>query len=74
MNRHDRELLQKQLHAAYIAPRHQDVMMAAIVAVFLAGVAVGGFLYAHTGHPGSMHLASNAATHFARQSTRFAEQ
>ena len=51
MNRRDRELLDKQLHAVYVAPRSDGVLMLAILAVFFAGIAVGGFLYAYTSEP-----------------------
>jgi hypothetical protein len=49
MNRRDQELLDKQLH---IAPRHDGVMILAILAVFLTGMAFGGFVSAYTDQPG----------------------
>jgi hypothetical protein len=59
MNRRDLELLDKQLH---IAPRHDGVMILAIVAVFLTGMAVGGFVSAYTDEPGPTQIASNDVT------------
>jgi hypothetical protein len=57
MNRRDQELLDRQTH---VAPRHDGVMMLAIVAVFLAGMAIGGFLSAYTDEPGpTQQIASN---------------
>jgi hypothetical protein len=60
MNRRERELLDKQLHAIYAPPRSDGVLMLGILAVFSAGIALGGFLYAYTSEPGPMQMASNA--------------
>ncbi|HEX3936963.1 MAG TPA: hypothetical protein VHX43_05605 [Xanthobacteraceae bacterium] len=59
MNRRDRELLNKQSHAMYVPPRSDGVLMLGILAVFFAGIALGGFLYAYTSEPGPVQLASN---------------
>ncbi len=59
MNRRDQELLDRQLH---VAPRHDGVMMVAILTVFLAGMAIGGFLSAYTDEPGPTRIASNEVT------------
>jgi hypothetical protein len=56
MTRHDQELLDKQLHAIDTPP--DGVFMLAIAAVFFAGMAVGGFLFAYTDQP-PMRLAAN---------------
>jgi hypothetical protein len=56
MTRRDQELLDKQLH---IAPRHDGIMMLAILAMFFAGMALGGFLSAYSSQPGPMRVASN---------------
>jgi hypothetical protein len=47
MNRRDQKLLDKQFRWARPAPRHEGVMILAIVAVFFAGITVGGTLSAH---------------------------
>ncbi len=60
MNRRDRELLDKQLHAIYVAPRNEGVLMLAVLAVFFAGITLGGFLYAYTSEP--VQFAANTAT------------
>lgn len=52
MNRRDQELLDKQLHAIYVPPRNDGVLMLAVVAVFLAGITLGSFLFAYTSEPG----------------------
>jgi hypothetical protein len=57
MNRRDQELLDKQLHGVTVAPRHEGVIMLAILAIFFAGIALGGFLYAYTSKP--VQLAAN---------------
>jgi hypothetical protein len=57
MNRRDQELLDKQLSSLHLAPRHDGVMILAILAVFLVGMTVGGFLYAFTDQP--MRVAAN---------------
>ena len=67
MTRRDQELLDKQLHAVYVAPRSDGVLMLAILAVFCAGIALGGFLYAYTSQPGPVRLASNAVTQITQQ-------
>lgn len=46
MDRRDRELLDKQLRVFY--PRRDDgIMFLTVVAVFFAGVALGGVLFPH---------------------------
>jgi hypothetical protein len=60
MNRRDQELLEKQLHSIYVAPRSDGVLMLAILAVFFAGIALGGFLYAYTDQP--LQFAANVTT------------
>ena len=57
MTPHDQELLEKQLRAIGTTPR-DGVLMLAIAAVFFAGMAVGGFLFAYTDQP-PMRLAAN---------------
>jgi hypothetical protein len=59
MNRRDQELLEKQLHGLTAAPRNDGVLMLAALAVFFAGIALGGFLYAFTSEPGPIQIASN---------------
>ncbi|MFZ3359125.1 MAG: hypothetical protein WCA56_16020 [Xanthobacteraceae bacterium] len=59
MDRRDQELLDKQMHAIYVPPRHNGVLMLTILAVFFAGIALGGFLYAYTSKPGPLQIASN---------------
>jgi hypothetical protein len=44
MNRRDAELLERQLHSVYVAPRGDGVLMLVILAVFFAGIALGGFI------------------------------
>jgi hypothetical protein len=47
MNRHDRDLLQRQM--SHIQPRQRwdsGVMMIALVGVFIAGLTAGGLLFA----------------------------
>jgi hypothetical protein len=59
MNRHDQELLDKQLRALPVAPRNDGVMILTLIAVFLSGMTVGGFLYAFTDQPGPTRIAMN---------------
>ena len=44
MDRHDRELLDKQLRNLHVPPRRDGVVIATIVAVFLGGMIIGGIL------------------------------
>jgi len=60
MTQDEQELLEKQLHGVVVAPRDNGVFMLAIAAVFFAGMAFGGFLFAYDGQP-PLHLASNDA-------------
>jgi hypothetical protein len=57
MTRHDQELLDKQLRRIDNAPP-EGVLMLALAAVFFAGMAFGGFLFAYSDQP-PLHLASN---------------
>ena len=57
MTPHDRELLDKQLHAIDTTPPN-GVLMLAVATVFFVGMAVGGFLFAYTDQP-PMRLAAN---------------
>ncbi|HEX9238796.1 MAG TPA: hypothetical protein VF866_08560 [Xanthobacteraceae bacterium] len=57
MTPHDQELLEKQLRAIGTTPP-DGVLMLATAAVFFAGMAVGGFLFAYTDQP-PMRLAAN---------------
>jgi hypothetical protein len=59
MDQRDQELLDKQLRRLN-PPRSDGVMILAILAVFFAGMALGGFLFAYKSEP--MQIASNDAT------------
>jgi hypothetical protein len=50
MERRDQELLDRQLRHLQVAS-HGGVVMLLLSAVFFAGMAIGGFLYAFTGAP-----------------------
>ena len=60
MNRRDQELLDKQLHGVLPGPRHDGALALAILAIFLAGMTIGGFLTAVTDEP-PIRVASNEA-------------
>ena len=59
MDQRDQELLEKQLHSIYVPPRNDGVLMLAVLAVFFAGIALGGFLYAYAAEP--LQVAANDA-------------
>jgi hypothetical protein len=59
MDQRDQELLDKQLRRLN-PPRSDGVMILAILAVFFAGMALGGFLFPYKSE--SMLIASNDAT------------
>jgi hypothetical protein len=44
MNPQDRELLDKQLRNFHASPRRDGVLIAAILAMFFAGIVIGGLL------------------------------
>jgi hypothetical protein len=60
MDQRDQELLDKQLRQLNPSPRSDSVMMLAILAVFFAGVVIGGFLFAYKSEP--LQIALNDAT------------
>jgi hypothetical protein len=59
MDQRDQELLDKQLRSVSPSPRNDGVMILAIVAVFFAGITLGGILFAPEN--GSTQIASNDA-------------
>jgi len=60
MNQYDQELLDKQLRGLNASPRNDGVMVVAILAMFLAGMTLGGFLSARNSE--RMQIAWNDAT------------
>ena len=79
MNQRDQELLDKQLRHVQIAPRTDGVIMPVLLAVFFAGMALGGFFYAYAGVPmqsalqraaPNQQVASNEVPIFVPQSTK----
>jgi len=61
MNQRDEELLDKQLHGLTMTPRHDGTMILAVLGIFFAGIALGGFLYAFTDEPPVRIAANDAA-------------
>lgn len=59
MDQRDQALLDKQLRWLKPSPRNDGTMMLAIVAVFFAGITLGGLLSEHQGAP--LQLTSNDA-------------
>jgi len=51
MEHRDQELLDRQFRREPIASRDGGVVMLMLSAVFFAGMAIGGFLYAYAGAP-----------------------
>ena len=68
MTPHDQELLEKQLRGIDNRPP-EGVFMLAFAAVFFAGMAVGGFLFAHTDQPPLRMAANDIASHTSVPST-----
>ena len=62
MTPRDQELLEKQLHGIDNRPA-DGVLMVAIAAVFFAGMAAGGFLFAYTDQPPLRLAANDIAAH-----------
>ena len=54
MDEHDQELLDKQLRRVMPAARRDGVMILAILAIFFAGTALGGFLFGDKSEPTRM--------------------
>jgi hypothetical protein len=64
MTPHDQELLEKQLRGSGIGNRPPEgVLMLAIAAVFFAGMAAGGFLFAYSDQPSLRMAANDIAAH-----------
>jgi hypothetical protein len=61
MDKHDRELLDKQVGRLTPARRGQGMLMVAIAGVFLFGIIVGGLMLARNTEP-RVHMASNDGT------------
>jgi hypothetical protein len=49
MDRHDQELLARQMRAIYPPPRHGGLTIVAILTIFLGGMIAGNFMSASTG-------------------------
>jgi len=60
MDQRDQKHLDKQLRGLNPSPRNDGVMVLAVLAVFFAGLTLGGFLSVYKSEP--MHIASNDAT------------
>ena len=59
MDQHDRELLDKQLHAVAPLGRSDGVLLLAVLAVFFSGMALGGFMFGYESGP--TRIAANNA-------------
>ena len=60
MHQHDWELLDKQMRGLSPLPRNDGIIVLTVVAMFFAGMALGGTLLADQSAP--MRTASNEAT------------
>jgi uncharacterized membrane protein YoaK (UPF0700 family) len=60
MDQRNQQLLDKQLRGFNSPPRNDWIIMLVALAVFFAGMTLGGFLTAHESEP--MQIASNDAT------------
>jgi hypothetical protein len=65
MTPRDQELLEKQLRRIDSSPP-EGVLMLAIAAIFFAGMAVGGFLFAYSDQPPLRMAANDIAAHGAQ--------
>ena len=68
MTPHDQELLEKQLRGIDNRPP-EGVFMLAFAAVFFAGMAISGFLFAYTNQPPLRMAANDIAAHTSVPST-----
>lgn len=51
MNRHDRELLDKQVSRLQPAPRRDSMLILVMTSVFIAGLTAGGLLFSFGSNP-----------------------
>jgi hypothetical protein len=67
MDKYAQKLLDRQLRGI-VPPRHDGVVILAIVTVFFAGMALGSALFAHKGEP--MQIASYSLVNGAPPTTQ----
>jgi hypothetical protein len=60
MDQRDQDLLEKQVGRISPPPRSDGIMALAVLAVFFAGMTIGGFMYAYENEP--MQIAANDVT------------
>ena len=65
MNRHDRELLERQMSHAQPAAHRNGILILAMVGVFIAGLTVGGLLFTSGSNPSTSMVSDNGRTALA---------
>jgi hypothetical protein len=65
MNRHDRELLNKQLSHLQPAPRRDGMLMLVMTSVFIAGLTAGGLLFTVGNRPSTSTALDDGGTALA---------
>ena len=64
MNRHDRELLDRQMSRFQLSPRRDGVLILAMVGVFIAGLTSGGLLFTFVNTPSTTTASDDGTTSF----------
>ena len=65
MNRHDRELLDRQMSRFQLSPRRDGVLILAMVGVFIAGLTSGGLLFTFVNTPSTTTASDDGTTALA---------
>ena len=65
MNRHDRELLDRQMSRFQLPPRRDGALILAMVGVFIAGLTAGGLLFTFGNAPSTPIASDDGRTALA---------
>jgi hypothetical protein len=65
MNRHDRELLDRQMSRCQLPPRRDGALILAMVGVFIAGLTAGGLLFTFGNAPSTPTASDDGRTALA---------
>ena len=65
MNRHDRELLDRQMSRFQLPPRRDGALILAMVGVFIAGLTAGGLLFTFVNTPSTPTASDDGRTALA---------
>jgi hypothetical protein len=65
MNRHDRDLLERQMSHVQPPPHRDGILILAMVGVFIAGLTVGGLIFTFGSNPSTSTASDDGRTTLA---------